>query len=106
MSAVENPYAGQGAVLLDIGDDIGALVVEMPRAMVGVEVEARALEDAQVHHHPHVAVVERPGPTAPVPSLVFPELREGRYELVPKGGGPAALITSVRGGLVTSVSWT
>ena len=30
MNGAENPYAGQGAVLLDIGGDIGALVVEMP----------------------------------------------------------------------------
>jgi len=100
----ENPYAGQGAVLLDIGGDVGALVVEVPRDMVGVEIEARTL-DERVHHHPHVAVVERPGPAAPVPSLVFPELREGRYALVPKGGGPAALITSVRGGAVTTAAW-
>ena len=40
---VENPYAGQGAVLLDIGGDVGALVVTMPASMVGVEVEIRPL---------------------------------------------------------------
>ena len=27
----ENPHAGQGSVLLDIGGDVGALVVTMPR---------------------------------------------------------------------------
>ena len=27
---MENPYAGQGPVLLDIGGDVGALVVVMP----------------------------------------------------------------------------
>lgn len=37
--AVENPFAGQGnAVLPDIGRGIGAVVVEMPSEMVGVEV--------------------------------------------------------------------
>ena len=35
----ENPHAGQGAVLLDIGGDVGALVVTMPRSTVGEEVE-------------------------------------------------------------------
>ncbi len=57
----ENPYAGQGSVLLDIGEDTGALVVTMPRAMVGTEVEIRPLDQApghspgpgQVHDHAH-----------------------------------------------------
>ena len=35
----ENPHAGQGSVLLDIGGDVGALVVSMPPAMVGAEIE-------------------------------------------------------------------
>ena len=30
MATAENPHAGQGPVLLDIGGDIGALVVSMP----------------------------------------------------------------------------
>ncbi len=32
-AAVENPFAGQGSVLLDIGDDVGAVVVAMPIEM-------------------------------------------------------------------------
>ena len=39
MTENENPHAGQGSVLLDIGGDVGALVVTMPPAMVGVEIE-------------------------------------------------------------------
>ena len=82
----ENPFAGQGAVLLDIGGDVGALVVTMPRGMVGEEVEVVTGPEAPGHHRPHVAVVDRPvagGGT--LPSLVFPALREGSYALVPKG---------------------
>jgi hypothetical protein len=37
----ENPYAGQGPVLLDIGGDVGALVVVMPAHTDGLEVELR-----------------------------------------------------------------
>ena len=37
----ENPYAGQGPVLLDIGGDAGALVVIMPAHTDGLEVELR-----------------------------------------------------------------
>ena len=46
----ENPYAGQGAVLLDIGDDVGALVVIMPAALDGAEVEIRPCSDHRELH--------------------------------------------------------
>lgn len=101
----ENPWAGQGAVLLDIGDDVGALVVEMPPSMVGEEVEVRRVRGPALDHLPHVAVVDRPAGGTTVPSLVFGELDEGTYELFPKGGGPVRLTADVRGGAVTQVSW-
>jgi hypothetical protein len=104
---VENPYAGQGSVLLDIGDDVGAVVVEMPAELVGVEVEIRPLE-AQDHghvHHPHVAVVNRPVVGGQLPSLVFPEVREGTYGLYEKHGTVRRLIVIVAGGQVTGAEW-
>ena len=48
----ENPHAGQGSVLLDIGDDIGALVVTMPADLEGIEVEINRV-DATDHRHPN-----------------------------------------------------
>jgi hypothetical protein len=39
MVTAENPYAGQGMVVLDIGGDIGALVVMAPAVLDGVEIE-------------------------------------------------------------------
>lgn len=119
----ENPFAGQGSVLLDIGGDVGALVVTMPAAMVDVEVEIRPMgSDLHVvdphsghgghhhgqggHHHPHVAVVERPVAGGLVASLVFPELVEGRYELYVKETDLVRLTVEVRGGEVTSAAWT
>lgn len=39
MTEVENPHAGQGMVVLDIGGDIGALIVSTPAGMAGVEIE-------------------------------------------------------------------
>jgi hypothetical protein len=103
----ENLYAGQGAVLLDIGGDVGALVVSMPRTMLGLEVEVRPLKTpvGAGEHLAHVAVVERPTPQDTVPSLVFGELVEGAYELVEKGGGPVWVTADVRGGEVTEVVW-
>jgi len=101
----ENPYAGQGSVLLDIGGDVGAVVVTMPASMLGEEVEIVTGEDAAGHHRPHVAVVPRPLGEGTVPSLVFPELAEGSYALVPKGTDHVRLLVDVRGGEVTSAAW-
>jgi hypothetical protein len=127
-SLEDNSYAGQGSVLLDIGGDIGALVVTMPRSMEGIEIEIRPAGQDHAHdehghthehdhhhpgdehghdghHHPHVGVVARPGATGPAYTAVFPELREGRYELYEKLGGPVRLMAEVVGGQVRSLDW-
>jgi hypothetical protein len=116
---VENAWAGQGAVLLDIGGGVGALVVAMPATTVGREVEIRPLDGQHSHGHghdhlrgsahehlAHVAVVSRPVAEGRVPSLVFGELEQGRYELFEKGRPDAvALRAAVVGGEVTSAIW-
>jgi hypothetical protein len=135
-AAKENPYAGQGPVLLDIGGDVGALVVTVPARLDGVEVEIRPVgDDAETgepsvdqqwtdrhgsddhgagrhehagsghRHHPHVAVVGRPTAGGIVHSLVYPEVREGRYRLHRLPGGAAALEVDVVGGRVTDAVW-
>ena len=121
----ENPHAGQGSVLLDIGDDIGALVVTMPADLEGIEVEINRVDATDRHptghqhdhhhdadhnhdhrsHRPHVAVVARPAAAGIIPSLVFPELTEGRYELYRRLAGPVELMVTIRGGQVTEASW-
>lgn len=50
MGNPENPNAGQGPVVLDIGDDIGALIVTMPAVMDGLEVEIISTGTDQRHH--------------------------------------------------------
>ena len=115
----ENPFSGQGAVMLDIGGDVGALVVTMPSSMVGTEIEI-ALRGEVRHQHghgqggghghghghrPHVAVVERPVAAGSQPSLVFPELVEGSYELFDKGAHDVLLTAEITGGQVTFSEW-
>lgn len=121
----ENPEAGQGSVLLDIGGDVGALVVSMPPSMLGVEIEIAPVGQSRAdhhghdhghdhghghghghHHRAHVAVVDRPVGGATVASLVFPELVEGSYELFDKGGDVVLLSADVTGGEVTFAEWT
>jgi hypothetical protein len=123
MTENENPHAGQGSVLLDIGGDVGALVVSMPPAMVGVEIEiAPTAEVAHEHdhahghdhghehehqhgHRPHVAVVDRPVTDGHQPSLVFPDLVGGSYELFDKGQDTVLLTAEITGGQVTFLEW-
>lgn len=121
----ENPHAGSGPVVLDIGGDVGAVVVTMPAGMVGAEVDVvpvgADLATYGVHHHgghhgdgeahahihrPHVAVVARPLPDGRlVPTLVYPELVEGRYCLLLQGTDDVVMEVDVVGGRVTEAVW-
>jgi hypothetical protein len=123
----ENPYAGQGPVLLDIGDDIGAIVLHLTAALEGAEIEIEpanhqddhgTLHHRQGHDHDydhdhdldrrhihrlHVAVVGRPLPGGLAYTAVFPHLPAGQYRLIiPDREG--RLLVQVRGGEVTEVN--
>lgn len=102
----ENPHAGQGSsVLLDIGGEIGALVIDVPAGLSGAEIELRPRPDPG-GHLPHVAVVPRAAPDGRVVhSAVFYEVAEGSYELYVRPDGPVRLTAQVAGGGVTYASW-
>ncbi|TDO35161.1 hypothetical protein EV643_12447 [Kribbella sp. VKM Ac-2527] len=104
MSSQENPYAGQGAVLLDIGGGVGALVVTMPASLAGAEIEARHVPD-HGGHLSHVEVLRRPSPAGAVCSAVFGELEAGTYELYQRPAGPVRVRATVTGGRVTQTTW-
>ena len=128
----DNSHAGQGPVVLDIGGDIGAVILRMPASLAGAEIEARpvsglakeAFDAAQAaprthhehghghpHTHPHapalvhVGVVGRPAGGAQQYSAVFGELQDGEYELYVRPDGPVQLTVAVRGGEVTTTDW-
>jgi hypothetical protein len=120
----QNLFAGQGPVLLDIGDDVGALIIEMPAELDGVEIEIRPVSGVahsianghthDGHSHPHshdtgslvhVAVLARPIGNHMVHSAVFPELTTGDYELYERLVGEVRLRASIRGGEVTNAVW-
>lgn len=122
----DNSHAGQGAVVLDIGGDIGALIVSAPSELDGVEIEIRPASPADrtsAHGHDHdhddsysrhdhehdhllhVAVLGRPANGRILHTAVFGELNSGSYELYRRDDGTVALTVSVRGGEVTYASW-
>lgn len=109
-NAQENPHAGQGSsVLLDIGEDIGAIVITMPATLADAEIERRPAGGAPAHghtHFPHVGVVARPAPDGhTIHSAVFFDVPEGRYDLHVLPDGPVRLTVDVRGGRVTEATW-
>jgi len=131
-SLAENPYAGQGPVLLDIGTDTGALVVHTDPELLGAEIEIvaglqpprdghpqpaadaghRHLDQAgHGHSHrgqphgPHAEVLARPLPDGTSqPCVVYPDLAPGWYTLqvLPLGDSRSM---RVQAGTVTFVSW-
>lgn len=119
----ENPFAGQGPVLLDIGDDVGAIVVRLPAGMHGAEIEIHQVGESHsrahphhhggehvhghvhgTYHHPHVAVVERPTPDGTQFTAVFPEVLVGTYDLREQHGSVSVRV-EVTGGTVTQTDW-
>jgi hypothetical protein len=99
-------YAGQGAVLLDIGGDFGALILQMPADLDGIEIEiCPAGQEHAAAVRPHVAVLGRPAGASIVHAAVFPSLRTGQYELYRKSDGPTELTVEVTGGQVTETAW-
>src|SRR5271168_1708585 len=66
-------------VVLDIGGDIGALIVHTDADMVGVEVEISAT--GQDDSRTHKDVLEREINGRPAPTAVFDNIREGTYTL-------------------------
>jgi hypothetical protein len=93
-------------VVLDIGDDIGALIVHTDAAMHGVEVEISATgQDAR---RTHKDVLERQINGRPAYTAVFDNIHEGSYTLwvddvacerdvLVSGGAISELDWSVRG---------
>ena len=114
MNAIENPHAGKGSsVPLDIGGDIGALVIAMPPTLEDQEVELRPTGAEHGHgpghgngHAPHVAVVPRPAADGTIlHSALFYEVRQGNYDLYLRPNGPVQLTVQVQGGQVTQATW-
>lgn len=105
----ENPHAGQGPVLLDIGDDVGALVVFAPAALAGQEIEIRTRTTALASEEPgppqHVSVLPRQGADLTRYAAVFGALPAGDYELALRPAGPVQLVLTVPGSRVTEVNW-
>ena len=111
-----------GSVMLDIGGEIGALILLTPPSMLGDEIEISpvdVMDDGHSHHEhadhdhshaehshtrTHVAVRERRGPGGTQYAAIFFGLREGDYTLWSIDGEPAATV-GIIGGQVAQLDW-
>lgn len=96
----ESPLAPSwdGSVVLDIGGDVGALLLRVPSEMDGREIDLFP-EDPNLPHT-HSAVRERHLPSGNSYAAVYPALRAGHYTI--EGSGQRITII---GGKVTEIDF-
>jgi hypothetical protein len=90
------------SVVLDIGQDVGALIIYTDVELHGREIEVSPLGNAVTRVH--VEVLERRINGRPVFAAVFPGLRAGDYDIWENFPNPGGTVTIV-GGQVATVDW-
>ena len=97
--------SGPGTVVMELGADVGALILYTPAAMDGEEIELSRDEPGSVQSrrtHSRVRPRHMPGETRY--AAVYPGLPAGRYTIWRDGHRPAATVT-VTGGEISSCRW-
>jgi hypothetical protein len=89
-------------VVLDIGEERGALIVRADAEMHGTEIEISPAEDDS--HRRHKQVLERRLGGRPAFTAVFDELAEGHYTLW-VGGTERGRGIAVRAGAIAELDW-
>ena len=95
--------ADGGPVVLDVGDDVGALVLHTTFDQVGAEIEISPVGEPDRRHH--VAVHPRYLGGTQIYAAVYPDLIDGVYQLWSMTGEPAQTIR-IHGGHITEARWT
>jgi hypothetical protein len=97
---------GPGSVVLDLGDTIGALVLETPAALFGHEIEISLVGGAggAGGGRTHSLVRERVTAAGTRYAAVYPGLAAGRYLIWRHMNTPVGEVT-VDGGTVTRFRW-
>ena len=86
--------------VLDIGGDVGALVVRLPDVPASGELEARPAGEPERRFHTGVHLRAVDGCTVPV--AVYPAVTQGRYEILDDELEPIATV-EIRGGEVAEL---
>jgi hypothetical protein len=89
--------------VLDIGGDVGALVIMAPAELAGREIEARPVRGSNAAQH--ATVLGRRAGDATVYGVVVSGLAAGEYDLALLPGGPVRDRVTIVGGEVTESRW-
>jgi hypothetical protein len=95
--------SGPGSVVLELGPDVGALVLHTPPELDGREIEVSRLGGAAVGRT-HSLVRPRTTGRGTQHAAVYPELAAGTYTVWDDAVTPVATVT-ILGGQVTAVRW-
>lgn len=89
-------------VVLEIGEDLGALIVHANRGLQGIEIEISPAEDDR--RRSHKEVLERDAGGTPAYTAVFDQLPAGTYTLWSEGTARVRGV-SVTGGQIAELDW-
>jgi len=102
MAEIHSNEAHTSDVVLDIGGDIGALILYTGADLNGLEIElSRALPGADRFHN---QVHERWFQGRVAFAAVYPEIHAGEYHVWGNAPEPVETVT-IRGGQVTEIDW-
>ena len=108
MSTLEAPYVDPGprsgppdALVLDIGGDAGALVVQAPPEWIGAELDVTAVGEPRSHHR-HLMVRRLRTWQGEVIAGVLPSLPAGRYTIWGPCGPPLMCVDVAIGQVTTA----
>ena len=90
-----------GSVVMNLGGDIGALIIEAGRAQLGSEIE---ISPAAGGTRTHSMVRERLTRPDPRYDAVYPDLAAGEYTIWRDARTPTATVAVV-GGQITHFAW-
>src|ERR1700760_2160373 len=85
------------SVMLDIGGNIGALIITTAESMLLAEIEVSHTDADPQAHRPHVAVRERRGPDGTQYAAIYPALPSGTYTVWGLDGQAADTVSIVGG---------
>jgi hypothetical protein len=103
MSEPDQGPSGPGTVVLELGADVGALVLFTPADLDGREIEI-SRDDRAVARRTHSAVRPRHMPAGTRYAAVYPDLAAGSYTIWADTRRPAGRVV-ITGGRVTNWSW-
>jgi hypothetical protein len=102
MTTGHHHHAGDGPVVVDVGGNVGALVLLAEPRMVGAEIEISPV--GRPSQRQHVAVHPRQTGGRVIHAAVYPALVAGGYDLWDPEGSPA-LTVQISGGRITQAVW-